>query len=110
MKQDALFAQQMTDLLSVKSPDPPFISFKKDSHPLTIKTLVLQRSVPMAQTFAAVHSSSVIVKGNGGLGACPLKKSLELHSLQRWKMPFCKIGDLILMKCHSLNLSFITTL
>ena len=32
----------------------------------------------MAQTFAGVRSSTVIVKGNGGLGASPLKKILEL--------------------------------
>ena len=62
------------------------------------KTCEHQKSAATAQTFAAVHAAIVIVWGNRGLGACPKKNCLlllELLTLQHWKMPFCKIGDLL---------------
>ena len=40
--------------------------------------------------------------GSGGL---PPENFLELLTLQRWKMPFCKIGDLLesqYIVCHSI--------
>lgn len=31
------------------------------------------------------------------------EKVLEIHALHSWKMPFCKIGDLISITCLPLN-------
>ena len=49
------------------------------------KTCVRQKSAPTAQTFAAVDSAIVIAQEIKGSG----------DTLSRWKMPFCKIGDLL---------------
>ena len=62
---------------------------------LTIHVSRLTMTEPRTQSFIALHSSTVIAMGKGGSGGVPLEKILELHSLQRSKMHFCKIGDLL---------------
>ena len=48
-------------------------------------TLLRQRSESLAQSFAVLHSSTVIARGKEGL-----QKISKLNSLQRWKMPLAR--------------------